>query len=347
MSYIDFLIEYIKNTKTGINDEYYKLCRIDKIGFELEGYFENQPETEGNFIEDGSLSFTDLYHESECDGSCSDECYCFDYCECEECFVCNHCNYAITDCHCNECLICVECLYRLDMCECKIERDEDCSNKNCNDHDICDECLEYWRDNQETRYDCNECENTSYNCERDCSCECQCECSCQKSGVGEFVSNPMKVGEIKDWLYSSYPDKTNLTCGGHFHISLKHLSDYISLMDKKFYDYYISNMIIWGKKMKINEGSHFWKRIDGQQFCYRDPNPIDQRRMRGKYDQARYKQINYCYNVLDRKTIEFRLLPAFQKDYLYVSAVLESIRLIEDYLLNLPKTKTVKMEIVV
>lgn len=48
----------------------------------------------------------------------------------------------------------------------------------------------------------------------------------------------------------------------------------------------------------------------------------------------RYSQINYAYNLDDRHTIEFRMLPAFNKKSLQIAGTLELIKITQEYLEN-------------
>ena len=332
--------------------------RINLIGIELEGYYDRKPDTIGELKSDGSLEGFDHHSVDDGDGDCNgecgiyDNCECWSECECEECIICDICNDSTVDCKCTECLICSSCEYKLESCRCdrNYHKLSSCTDPRCNELGVCEPCKEVceeiFNENQDTEHNCSECNNLTFSCEQDCGCECDCNCQCEfdaESGVGEFVSEPLKVDEVEDWIYKSYPTKTNFSCGGHCHISLKSYSDYMNLMTKEFYTYYINRMVKWGKKSKINEGSEFWKRIEGKRYCKAEFNPEDQRDMKGHYDQPRYTHLNYCFNVNGRHTLEFRLLPCFQKDYLMVSGIKETISIVEDYLQNLPPNKNIKM----
>ena len=48
----------------------------------------------------------------------------------------------------------------------------------------------------------------------------------------------------------------------------------------------------------------------------------------------RYSQINYAYNLDDRHTVEFRMLPCFNKKSLQIAGTLEIIRITQEYLEN-------------
>lgn len=329
--------------------------RINLVGIELEGYFDEKPSTQGSFKGDGSLQGFDERNyndDTDCDGYCRENCECYNECDCEGCVMCDICGTTTQNCQCHECLICAECLEKVENCNCdrNYHKISTCKDPKCNELGVCEkcynECDEIFNENQELSHDCHECGNVEYECNYDCGCECQCECDCgndEENGVGEFVSKPLKVSQVEDWIYGSYPTKTNYSCGGHIHISLNSYADYMNLMTYEFYNYYLERIRKWANKMKINEGSQFWKRLEGKQYCHKKFQPELQRDMQGHYDDPRYTHINYCFNVDNRHTLEFRLLPCFQKDYLMVSGVLETISIVEDYLQQLPDNNKVRM----
>jgi len=233
-----------------------------------------------------------------------------------------------------------------------IVSDNTCTTRGCTDSNVCDNCINIITENRQTHINCNDNNGTFSDCDRDCRCTCDCECEyCDgnsNGNVGEFVSIPIKVEEIEEWINKNYPDKTNSTCGGHCHVSLKSASDYMNLMDRAFYEYYLKRMETWGNKMKINKGSSFWKRLIGANYCHARFQPKEQRDMTEHYEDVRYAQINYCYNVDNRHTVEFRMLPCFQKKELMVSGIKETVDIVETFLSGInPNNNMIKLRIVI
>lgn len=170
-----------------------------------------------------------------------------------------------------------------------------------------------------------------------CRCgyhDCQCTLADHKSGIGEYVSDPLNPDEVDDWISQCHPTETNRSCGGHVHVSMKNLYYYMQIMTPEFYQHLMDKMHDWGLRMEIHRESPFWDRIskDGTEFNFGGFNARDQKNMRRDLESPRYKQINYCFNLHDRHTVEFRFLPVFKQARLQVSATLEILRVIEEYL---------------
>ncbi len=170
-----------------------------------------------------------------------------------------------------------------------------------------------------------------------CTCpyhECRCTQEMGKSGIGEWVSNKLDVSEIEEFINKCHPIGTNSHCGGHIHVSLKSACDYMTLMSTEFYEYTLKRMNEWGTKNHIRANSPFWDRVsqNGTEYNWHRFNCESQRDMTRNLMSERYSQLNYCYNNQQRKTLEFRLLPTFKSKKLQISATLEIIQIIEDYL---------------
>jgi hypothetical protein len=315
--------------------------------------FEQKPTFKGKWKNDSSVIIDGRDGEGDfCDGSCRDDCECDQYCECEQCQMCNGCNCDINNCHCDNCLYCYDCEEHINtdgLCECEITKSSTCIIEHCTDDNICENCMILFKNNRNIGYKCyGEGHGTYINCDlSSCGCECSCECTHDHEGnVGEFVSIPLNVNEIDEWVTKCYPQKTNSTCGGHVHISLKSYADYMNLMDRSFYEYYLERMAKWGTIHKIKEGSSFWKRLEGAQYCHAKFMPKEQRDMFEHYEDPRYAQINYCFNVDNRQTVEFRMLPCFQKESLMLSGIKETIDIVETYLSGIdPNNNMIKLRI--
>ena len=170
----------------------------------------------------------------------------------------------------------------------------------------------------------------------------------RNSAIGEYVSNKLEVSEVMEWIENCHPTQTNRSCGGHIHISLNSLGDYMTLMTQEFYDHVLEKLAIWGHKMHLNENSAFWDRIGdrGVVHLYNRFNPRDQKNMRRNYMDERYSQINYAYNLNNRHTIEFRMLPCFNKKSLQIAGTMEIIKITQEYLENkqsIPVTMRIKI----
>lgn len=260
---------------------------------------------------DGSLEF---------EGSC--ECNTIDLCSC--------CESDINYCECYQCRICNGCDYYYEECACDVERDEDCKDVDCISGEICESCYEIFQENQGTRIDCREAENVYFGDE--------CECS---TYLGEYVSKaiePSKIQQFYNDIIETGDIQTNSSCGYHQHFSFK--DDKISyqiLANPEFYHYFMTSWIEFGLRVGIRKGSAFYRRIAGITHCYSGWNAKNQIKMQGKYDEPRYRHLNFCYNVKPdgnkpRKTLEIRLMPAFQNPKYTRLAIKETQDIINRYL---------------
>ena len=173
---------------------------------------------------------------------------------------------------------------------------------------------------------------------------------------GEFISKAVQPTEILEFLEKCHPnhngenrDSVNSHTGGHLHVSLLSHADYQTLMTKEFYQYFISKLVEFGHKNEIIQGSPFWDRIEGKSLLWANQDNIQQKqhKMRDHYDDDRYYHVNYCFNVEDRHTIEFRILPMFKKVSLQKKATLEILRIVQQYLEDhpIPKPITLRLKI--
>lgn len=313
---------------------------VQLVGVELEGRWDETPNNE-EVKHDGSVEIDGVCSgEGDCEGNCRDDCECSSYCECEECHVCEHCEDQTNNCACDYCMICSACDNSYEDCDC-VKKQSDCTVIKCTESQPCDDCIEAFNDSQEFSY---RCEDTFNNCSLDgvCSCECSCDCDCGDNLIGEIASQPLKTKDIEPWITDNYPDEVNDTCGLHVHVSLKNNIEYMFLMNGAFHSYYLEKMIAWGEKNKINEGSEFWKRIEGQnEYCMKTFNPREQRDGEGE----RYGQLNFCY--AKHGTLEFRMLPCFHKKTIAVKAVKETVKIVNSFLRSMPKRQhTIILEVI-
>jgi len=156
----------------------------------------------------------------------------------------------------------------------------------------------------------------------------------EASYKGEIASPPLQIRNIKGWIDRNHPDIVNKTCGTHVHVSVKDKNLYTQLTTPDFHKFYLKNMGKWGRKNKINNGNEFWERFNGNNtYCKNEFNATQQ-----IYDTNRsadrYTQINYCYGLW--KTVEFRMLPAFEDPWFTTSAIFQTLIIVENWLETAP-----------
>jgi len=151
---------------------------------------------------------------------------------------------------------------------------------------------------------------------------------------GEVASPPLQIRNIKGWIIRNHPDIVNRTCGTHVHVSVKNQKLYTQLTDPSFEEYYLKHMGKWARKNKIDNGHEFWERFKGNNtYCNKAFKPQEQIYDTGR-NADRYTQINYCYGLW--KTVEFRMLPAFEDPWLTTSAIFQTLTIVESYLDKAP-----------
>lgn len=327
------------------------------VGLEIEGHIIKDRIYDGEYHYDGSVDVGGSNNDCDCDGSCRDNCECYSYCECQDCIICDRCSEPTVDCCCEECMICVECDYPSDECDCDKRNTcrEECAEcektqaENDNRYMACEECIRKFVDDNH-HYRCNVAGNQYTECNFDCACECQCRCDCSdgEGTDGEVVSYVLPENKVEDWLKRNEPaiERTNNTCGAHQHIGGMNNKEYSILMDYKFHEYLASELRDWGKENKIREGSAFWNRLAGHNtFCKDDFRPREQKLDRHK-ESSRYCFINYCWAL--HRTMEVRVLPAFQKPELRVKACNKVLEIVHTYLANnKPKIHSLEIKEVV
>lgn len=178
----------------------------------------------------------------------------------------------------------------------------------------------------------------------------------------EFQTKPGSVGEALRQLTQLYPDVTSRAAGMHVHISFKELTSFTLLCSDAFFEYWKDRWEKWGQKLNV-QGA-FWERLRNEnKFCR--PNSMTEYAENGKKSlidtyttggEDRYKAINF-HAYSRHKTLEFRLLPMFQKGNLAVNAVETLVDIVETFLQtykvdtdvegkvnNLPKNKDEAVE---
>lgn len=313
---------------------------------ELEGAHHISKRSTSMFHPDSSVR---VCHDSQ---HSSNECECFDNCECYECEICEYCESSTDSCDCDDCLRCVICYenvevktinnYHIDTgCRCFPLQSHINYMVNIRDircylckeltDSLCDMCNNVWRsDNIDTEHHC---EQTSSNCNQECSCRCRCvddddddpsDPDLNYCCDGEVVSPVYKrLSSLIKWTDINYPVKTNPSCGGHLHVSFNtDMSLYSKLIVPEFTDELIKHLHKFGVENKVNPNSSLFKRLKGGcDYALISYNPEHQLFSTEK-GSSRYTAVNYCWGL--HRTIEIRVLPAFQKKYLYIN-MLKSI----------------------
>jgi len=309
------------------SEDFKPLPHIDRGGTELEGAHADMHDCgDGSWHGDCSV---------EVSGNCRDDddcydCECYDNCECDECQRCTNCDNHPDDCECDVCYICSECNDMHDDCVCAVHYSS-CEVEGCTDSQVCTNCRYDWA-NDNHYHDCSECANMTWHCEMDGSCYCECECRSGGMIDGEKVSQPLKTRQLMHYINNFYPEETNSTCGAHKHTSvINPVKNYSILMEQHFCEEFLMiGLYKWAECLGVKKDSAFYRRMDGDNsMCVPRYRVYDQFMAYDKPDD-RYCAVNYCY--ANHKTIEVRVLPAFQDKRLTISASLAVEQIISTYL---------------
>lgn len=153
---------------------------------------------------------------------------------------------------------------------------------------------------------------------------------------GEISYHNSDPAELFKWMKRNFPSETNETCGMHIHVSFINNLLYMKLMEKAFFEFFLSRMREWGKAMadsgamKDGDLTNFQNRIsDRNTYTSSSYEPDRQARPNSKNGYRR-SHLNYCYNL--HGTIECRLMPMFSKFELAKDAVIVVAETMEEYL---------------
>ena len=182
----------------------------------------------------------------------------------------------------------------------------------------------------------SESEQEEYNECYHCAGECDCTYDSNHWQIeGEWVTRPLAFNKnfkrFTKIVSESYPEGVNDTCGGHFHISYKNELLYGIAMDYDLYSGLCSHLKSWANSGVLNENGKkkLLRRLEGSSnYCRIGFNPEMQ--LYGNSD--RYFQLNYAYGK--HKTMECRILPMFSDSEVYIMAVREATKYIEDWMKN-------------
>ena len=301
---------------------------IDKEGTELEGACTEEQAESSSFHHDSSVEV--------CGNERDDDCDCTIECDCDGCMNCDNCNEQIDYCCCTACMRCNNCEEDEEDCECHLESAYDKECKDCTDIETIQgracrthQMLAFEDDSSPH---CMELGMYHTNCDYECGCEINHTCRGYGSDNvdGEMVSPPLKAEDLPQWIRENYPEETNSSCGAHKHTSFKRMKYYSIVMCKGFQEYMHIGLMAWAKATGIREGSSFFRRMNGEiHWCKKEYDAYQQIQTSDK-DDCRYRIINYCWRL--RRTMEVRVLPAFQNPEYTVSAQKELTRLIEQYI---------------
>lgn len=184
--------------------------------------------------------------------------------------------------------------------------------------------------------DCDEgCDDCPHPVQRRTAPQCSAgKRDCKSCGARgwEFQTRPGSIGESLRQLTTLYPDVTSRSAGMHVHMSFKEKTSISLLCSDAFFKYWKERWEAWGTKNNV-QGA-FWERLRNEnQYCR--PNSIE-----SDYDGkdiiqnnrgGRYKAINF-QSFENHGTVEFRLLPMFQKGNLSVGAVETLVDIVETFL---------------
>lgn len=154
---------------------------------------------------------------------------------------------------------------------------------------------------------------------------------------GEIASKPLQIRNIRAWIARNRPEVIDPSCGTHVHVSVTNSNKYTQLTDKAFEEEYLNRMAKWGSRNEVPKNSEFWKRLQGKNsYCKKQHIPENQMYHVGRGGE-RYTQLNYCWGLWG--TVEFRMLPAFNDPWLTTDSILETCRIVEDFLNKAPDLK--------
>lgn len=153
------------------------------------------------------------------------------------------------------------------------------------------------------------------------------------------VTGRWKVGEIPSPAFNSwstgarfirdnYPHHVGKSCGLHVHMSFRDNDAAIAVLadSEAYQDWLFQHLTKWGKKRRLRADHELYLRMSGKNaYCkpHYEPN--------GVFGGDRYRAVNFC-SYQKHRTVEVRVLPAFQKAETAVSAIRRVLSATELYL---------------
>ncbi len=130
---------------------------------------------------------------------------------------------------------------------------------------------------------------------------------------GEYVSEPFSsVEKASQKLVECWPDRTNATCGLHFHLSVRNPSFYSRLMEPDFYKYLKDSLAAFAEAEELNRifMERFYNKSDwAKRYCRDEFIPLRQAYTKRKEyndpNRSRYTMLNFCHGL--HETMEIRV----------------------------------------
>jgi hypothetical protein len=148
----------------------------------------------------------------------------------------------------------------------------------------------------------------------------------------EFQTKPGSVGETLRQLTQLYPDVTSRAAGLHVHMSFKEKTSISLLASDAFFAYWKTRWLAWVQKLNVKGA--FLERLNNEnQYCRPNSVAADFTKPKANIMESRdrYRAINF-QSFERHGTVEFRLLPMFQKGDLAVNAIETLVDIVETYL---------------
>lgn len=156
--------------------------------------------------------------------------------------------------------------------------------------------------------------------------------------IGEVVSPAFNsIETATKWMMDYWPDRTNSTCGLHFHASLNDSSYYSCLMEKEFYLYLKKSLAGFATEEKLNRIFH--ERFEGKtewakKYCRDEFIPLKQafvtQKLYNDANRSRYTMLNFCHGL--HETVEIRVFTAHMPLKRSVNCLLWYVSVITNYL---------------
>lgn len=149
----------------------------------------------------------------------------------------------------------------------------------------------------------------------------------------EIRTKPGSVGEALRQLTTLYPDITSKAAGMHVHMSFKEKTSISLLCSKAFFKFWQERWEEWGTRLKVK--GVFWERVRGENTYCRKTEMSEWGGRKGLVNSVgeRYRAINFT-SFEKHGTVEFRMLPMFQKGNLAVLAIENLVDIVETFLQN-------------
>lgn len=150
--------------------------------------------------------------------------------------------------------------------------------------------------------------------------------------AGEFATRPYKTWDnLERCVRDAHPDVVDDSCGMHVHTSWT-LGDYARLMNPEFPKYFRGRMAEYAVTLPPGRARDALQyRLAGSNTYCRVNTDGD---MEEPFAADRYRQLNYCWNA--HRTLECRLLPAFDTADESIAAIRFLLSVYEDYLNSAP-----------